>query len=433
PNLQLSSPTPAPAPPRLSSFTSSPWDTEPAIATERNGHTSETIGEEIESVDVERERGFWKRLELVQVGMVPEKEGWLGPQKYKVESDKRTGGSVTRRYSDFVWLMDCLVKRYPFRLLPPLPPKKRLPDATFLEQRRKGLQRFISTLVNHPVMKDDGALNVFLTEPNFEAWRKRTNVSTEEESASKKLNPAQEMSIPADLEEKLSVLRTHLPTLLLSYQKMVALAERSLARIQASSADSSRFALSLATLSETIPQSCHKKNCGLCSSLASGLGAIGDSWTKVAEISEKRAMTILSGSIESLKSQRDLYVAFRDLFLRHDKLSKDAVEALRKKVETRQKKVETLKGAQKPGWEIEVDKLIAAIDQDNATIATLLSRRVFVRACMWHELTVVYHSRQAAQATLGWREFGKEELESIEAVEGVWEGLNERLKSMPVE
>jgi len=52
-------------------------------------------------------------------------------------------------------------------------------------------------------MRDDGALTVFMTEPSFEAWRKRVKVSTEEESFSKRLTPAQEMAIPADLEEKL--------------------------------------------------------------------------------------------------------------------------------------------------------------------------------------------------------------------------------------
>lgn len=57
--------------------------------------------------------------------------------------------------------------------------------------------------MNHPVIRDDGALNVFMTEPSFEAWRKRVKVSTDEESMSKRLNLAQEMAIPADLEEKL--------------------------------------------------------------------------------------------------------------------------------------------------------------------------------------------------------------------------------------
>jgi len=42
---------------------------------------------------------------------------------YEVKSARR-GSSVVRRYSDFVWLLDCLHKRYPFRQLPLLPPKR---------------------------------------------------------------------------------------------------------------------------------------------------------------------------------------------------------------------------------------------------------------------------------------------------------------------
>lgn len=61
----------------------------------------------------------------------------------------------------------------------------------------------MNAVVNHPVIRDDGALNVFMTELDFEAWRKRMKVSTDEEAASKRLNSAQEMAIPSDLEEKL--------------------------------------------------------------------------------------------------------------------------------------------------------------------------------------------------------------------------------------
>jgi sorting nexin-8 len=148
-------------------------------------------------------------------------------------------------------------------------------------------------VVNHPVIKDDGALNVFLTEPNFETWRKRTKISTEEESTSKKLNPAQEMGIPADLEEKLGVLRDHLPSLLASYQKLVLLAERSLMRLQGAAADASRFALSLHTVAEELPNCCYRNvpgggPCSLCVGVMRGLGEVGESWTRVAEESEKR-------------------------------------------------------------------------------------------------------------------------------------------------
>lgn len=171
-------------------------------------------------------------------------------------------------------------------------------DAIFIEQRRKALKRFINALVNHPVMKDDGALNVFLTEPNFEAWRKRTKVSTDEESASKKLNPAEEMGIPSDLDEKLGVLRDHLPALLGSYQKLVLVAERSLARLQAYSGDASRLSLGLGTVAEEIPKCCFRcipgaRPCSLCEGVARGLSAVGEHWTRVAEESEKQVSSLL--------------------------------------------------------------------------------------------------------------------------------------------
>jgi sorting nexin-8 len=53
-------------------------------------------------------------------------------------------------------------------------------------------------------MKDDGLLAVFLTEPSFEAWRKHSSITLEEESTSKRVDRIEEMSIPSDLEEKLA-------------------------------------------------------------------------------------------------------------------------------------------------------------------------------------------------------------------------------------
>ena len=63
--------------------------------------------------------------ETVTIAMLPEKEGMFLFQhrNYEVKSVRRSS-SVVRRYSDFVWLLDCLHKRYPFRLLPLLPPKR---------------------------------------------------------------------------------------------------------------------------------------------------------------------------------------------------------------------------------------------------------------------------------------------------------------------
>lgn len=59
------------------------------------------------------------------MNLLDEKEGMFLFQhrNYEVAS-ARKNSKVIRRYSDFVWLLDCLHKRYPFRQLPLLPPKR---------------------------------------------------------------------------------------------------------------------------------------------------------------------------------------------------------------------------------------------------------------------------------------------------------------------
>ena len=70
----------------------------------------------------------------------------------------------------------------------------------------------------------------------------------------------------------------------------------------------------------------------------------------------------------------------RDLFIRHDRLSGDQVEKLKKRVDTNSQKLESVKQAQKEGWEDEADKIAGNIEKDQAAIAAALSRRVFIRA-----------------------------------------------------
>lgn len=83
--------------------------------------------------------------------------------------------------------------------------------------------------------------------------------------------------------------------------------------------------------------------------------------------------------IRTPQGQRDLYVATRDLFSRHDRLSGDQVERIKKRVETASLRLEGIKSAKKDGWAEEADKIISTIERDQASISMLLSRRVFTR------------------------------------------------------
>ncbi|KAH9941503.1 hypothetical protein B0H21DRAFT_869618 [Amylocystis lapponica] len=390
-------------------------------------------------------REWWKKQETVYVNV-------LGQQ-----------GFILNRYlvyeisTDVVcFLWDCLVRRYPFRLLPALPPKRVGPDEGFLEQRRKGLARFLNFVINHPIIKEDALLAVFLTEPSLEAWRKHTAISYEEESVSKRVDRVEEMSIPSDLDDKLAcVVRGKIENCLLG-ERIIRRREAEAVRLpllrrphiatylplpssplfspasSASSADtdsatSVRSMLGpadvqadVARLTNTNERCWRGDGCELCAGVRQGLGHVAAHTQKHADSLEHR-------------SQRDLYIAMRDLFIRRDRLSIDQVERLKKRVEANSLKLEAVKQAQKDGWETEADRIAGAIEKDQAAIAAQLSRRVFIRACMWHELRVVLHNRENALVTQTIQAVSREEHDFTEGVANNWASLREAVESMPFE
>lgn len=68
----------------------------------------------------------------IKIKEVPEKEGLLFKHiNYTISHELNLGNEVPagprkviRRYSDFVWLLEFLLKKYPLRVIPGLPPKK---------------------------------------------------------------------------------------------------------------------------------------------------------------------------------------------------------------------------------------------------------------------------------------------------------------------
>ncbi|KAI0774781.1 hypothetical protein BD413DRAFT_536392 [Trametes elegans] len=482
----------------------------PVIGSINNGAPSSISGSGLP-------REWWKKQESIFVNVLGHQGFVLNRYLvYEVSSDR--GAPVPRRYSEFTFLWDVLVKRYPFRLLPALPPKRIGPDESFLEQRRRGLTRFINFVVNHPIIKEDGVLAAFLTEPSFEEWRKHTAISYEEESASKRVDRVEEMAIPSDLEDKLAVVRGKISFLIEHWQRICLLTERIVRRreaaavrltpvlrprflpahlpsfslaaslsssaltptasprwtshsapaspashsaasslVAASDRDSSTSILSgltgamrgttpldgqadLSRLTNTIKSLVEVNNrcwrgedCELCAGVRQGLSYASDHTQRQADALEHRSRTMLYSTLEALKGQRDLYIAMRDLFIRHDRLSPDQVERLRKRVDTTGRKLETVRQAKKDGWEHEADKLAGAIERDQATIAAQLARRVFIRASMWHELRVVLHNRENTLLTQAVQAFAREEHDFSEAAVANWASLVDAVAGMPLE
>lgn len=73
---------------------------------------------------------------------------------------------VNRRYSDFIWLRDCLHSLFPCDTLPLLPKKKlgnRRFEQDFLNKRTEGLQKFLNEIVNNEKYKATEVLFIFLS------------------------------------------------------------------------------------------------------------------------------------------------------------------------------------------------------------------------------------------------------------------------------
>ncbi|CAF0927168.1 unnamed protein product [Adineta ricciae] len=103
-------------------------------------------------------------LDTIQVDLVPDKKGVLIRHfEYEVSS-MRHKNKVFRRYNDFVALHELLTLKYPFRIIPQLPPKKTVNvDKEFIEERRRSLKRYLEILCRHPIVCETEIIKFFLT------------------------------------------------------------------------------------------------------------------------------------------------------------------------------------------------------------------------------------------------------------------------------
>jgi sorting nexin-8 len=74
---------------------------------------------------------------------------------------------VLRRYSDFLNLQNLLLIKYPYRMIPRLPPKQLMMDS-LLEERRLGLYRWLRLVAGHPIVGTGELFKHFITDKSVE-------------------------------------------------------------------------------------------------------------------------------------------------------------------------------------------------------------------------------------------------------------------------
>ncbi|KAL2123716.1 hypothetical protein VTJ04DRAFT_81 [Mycothermus thermophilus] len=377
--------------------------------------------------------------EHVVVTLMPEKEGMFLFQHHNYEvTSTRRGSKVVRRYSDFVWLLDCLHKRYPFRVLPLLPPKRVAVngnhlsnDGAFIEKRRRGLARFLNSLVRHPVLSQEQLVIMFLTVPTeLSVWRKQATISVQDEFTGRPLPPGLEDSLPPSLEDLFARTRAGVKRSAELYIGICNLMDRLVKRTEGVAADHARLALSLISLAEASADT-YATDASDVPLLNDGLSCMSKHLRQAQGLMEDEARAWDQGVLEDLKRQRDALVSLRDLFDRRERLDKDNIPYLEKRIAANEAKLAALRakpeGMVKPG---EIEKVVEAIIKDKQSIVEQHNRSVFVRECLRDELIYFQHTQYHVSR---WnQDWAQERVKYAEMLADNWRRLMDGLEGMPL-
>ncbi|KLU92690.1 sorting nexin mvp-1 [Magnaporthiopsis poae ATCC 64411] len=376
--------------------------------------------------------------EKVHVVLMPEKEGIFMFQHHNYEvSSVRRGSKVIRRYSDFVWLLDCLHKRYPFRVLPLLPPKRVAVngnhlsnDGAFIEKRRRGLGRFLNALVRHPVIGQEQLVVMFLTVPTeLSVWRKQATISVQDEFAGRGLPPGLEESLSPQLEDLFSRTRAGVRRSAELYIGVCAVMDRLVKRTEGVAADHARIALSLMSLTE-VSGDCYATDTNDVPLLNDGLVTMSKHLRTAQNLMEDESRAWDAGVLEDLKRQRDSLVALRDMFDRRERLDRDNIPALERRIQANETKLANLRskpeGIVKPG---EIEKVVEAIIKDKESIVNQHNRSIFVKECLRDEL--IYFQSSQYHVTRWNQDWAQERVKYSEMLADNWRRLLDGLEGMP--
>ncbi|CAG8805056.1 37443_t:CDS:10 [Gigaspora margarita] len=343
-------------PPSMPLQTDDPWampsahTLNPSYSSQTNFPTNNNINAPaiITTMPSEDEFQWFLDTDLtITVKIAPERDGFLFKHRHQT--------TVTRRYSDFWWLMECLVKKYPYRILPDLPPKKIGVDESFLEKRRKGLARFLNFIVKHPILKDDQLVEMFLKEQmEIAVWRRTNSPDLEEEYLKRQITPEMERRIPEDLDKRLEKVVNKLDDTVDHYRNMCNIMDR------------------IARRQEEKEKGCYIEDCHNCSQVVQGLEHVSKHFHTTSTIMEDASAATLESALENLKRQRDLLVSFRETFERKDRLAADTIDSLDARIKSNEERRRSL-----PPNDPEAEKLKSLIQKDEEEIKRQRMQKIF--------------------------------------------------------
>lgn len=252
----------------------------------------------------------------------------------------------------------------------------------------------------------------------------------QEEFVGKALPHDLEDSLPASLPDLFEQVRTGVKRAAEVYIGLCMLMERLTKRNEAMAADSLKFSVALQSLTEGTNDT-YAIDTNDVPLLNEGINATAKHLATAQSLLEDEARAWDEGVLEDFKKIRDSMVSMKDMFDRRDRLAKDNIPQLEKRIQNSENKLVALRqkpaGTVKPG---EMEKVESSITADKESIVQQHARGVFIKECIRDEI-VTFQTTIFAQSHTH-QEWAQERVKYAELQASNWRSLVDDTESMPV-
>ncbi|XP_077852112.1 sorting nexin-8 isoform X3 [Macaca mulatta] len=368
--------------------------------------------------------------DTVQVELIPEKKGlFLKHVEYEVSS-QRFKSSVYRRYNDFVVFQEMLLHKFPYRMVPALPPKRMLgADREFIEARRRALKRFVNLVARHPLFSEDVVLKLFLSFSGSDVQNKLKESAqcVGDEFLNCKLATRAKDFLPADIQAQFAISRELIRNIYNSFHKLRDRAERIASRAIDNAADLLIFGKELSAIgSDTTPlPSWAALNSSTWGSLKQALKGLSVEFALLADKAAQQGKQEENDVVEKLNLFLDLLQSYKDLCERHEKgvLHKHQ-RALHKYSLMKRQMMSAAAQNREPE---SVEQLESRIVEENA-IQTMELRNYFSLYCLHQETQLIHVYLPLTSHIL--RAFVNSQIQGHKEMSKVWNDLRPKLSCL---
>ncbi|CCH58896.1 hypothetical protein TBLA_0B00520 [Henningerozyma blattae CBS 6284] len=317
-----------------------------------------------------------------------------------ISSDK----TVIRRYSDFVWLRRVLIKKYPFRMVPELPPKKLGAQNTnrkFIEKRRKGLSRFINLIMKHPILQGDELVITFLTVPvELSSWRTQATYDLSDEFTDEKISKEFKNAWKSEYTNKWNIADSNIDLILEVWYKIGMLVERYERRLRETVQEKNMLGTLLDHMSKiSIKLYPEDENIGSIDVINNKLQTIRDSLKSTNTFDADESEVYSSIIIPKFKIFVDVINSLKGVFNRYRIIGRNDIVRLKRKVELSMEKLKTIEDQ----GSNEYLAIQSIIEKDKKTIVDQTNRAWLIRKCLLHEFSMFQETQHLlTDAFLEW-------------------------------